>query len=415
MTDPQTSELARKAIKAAIFNLIYNFRFFGMLATKLRAVEMPEYMKFVWPDGRRMGTMATDRKNLFYDPNWVLMNTLEENSFVVSHETVHAAFGHCEPNRIGQRWAKFRDPSGNEFLVWNAAADYTTNGIIHKAISNDRKPRMVMPQGGLFRPDLANNAVERNYDILMREYPHLTVPFSAGSQHPDMHQFTDQEKKMIDREWKIHSDKIVKIEELRAGSPDKIPEYVKMFKSILQAPVKVDWRDILQNFIMDFFKNIHRINPPNKRFIHLGLIEPSISGEFIDVRIYVDTSMSMLSLLPKIYGQLAHIFNSFSAYRVTILEIDTHIRNSTVYEVGEDFSDHPPKGHGGGGTSFVPAFEDMEKNTGYGQSRLLIYVTDGYGAFPSQTPDFDTIWLVPEGQRSPEQFPFGNVVLVHDL
>ena len=58
---------------------------------------------------------------------------------------------------------------------------------------------------------------------------------------------------------------------------------------------------------------------------------------------------------------------------------------------------------GGGGTSFQPVFEWVER-TGT-RPDLLVYFTDAEGEFPLQEPNFAVIWLVkgqakvPWGQR----------------
>ena len=72
------------------------------------------------------------------------------------------------------------------------------------------------------------------------------------------------------------------------------------------------------------------------------------------------------------------------------------------YEPWDSF--RPPKAfHGGGGTSFTPAFEWLEQQGR--QPDLLVYFTDANGRFPEREPPFPTVWLVkgrtpvPWGQR----------------
>jgi predicted metal-dependent peptidase len=61
---------------------------------------------------------------------------------------------------------------------------------------------------------------------------------------------------------------------------------------------------------------------------------------------------------------------------------------------------------GGGGTSFVPAIrwaeESLENCLG------LIYITDGYGAYPEKAPDFRVLWAL----TSEFDVPFGAKVLI---
>ncbi len=48
--------------------------------------------------------------------------------------------------------------------------------------------------------------------------------------------------------------------------------------------------------------------------------------------------------------------------------------------------------HGGGGTDFRPPFEWLEENQIV--PRALVYLTDGYGPFPEQEPNFPTLWCI---------------------
>ncbi len=61
---------------------------------------------------------------------------------------------------------------------------------------------------------------------------------------------------------------------------------------------------------------------------------------------------------------------------------------------------------GGGGTSFVPVFEWINENKP--NTDLLVYITDGYGEFPSKTGT-PTIWCISNDSVTP---PFGQLIRV---
>ena len=66
---------------------------------------------------------------------------------------------------------------------------------------------------------------------------------------------------------------------------------------------------------------------------------------------------------------------------------------------------------GRGGTDFRPTFRYIQENE-Y-DARVVIYLTDGYGMFPSEEPDVSTLWI---SYGAPEnRYPFGNVVNLQDL
>lgn len=171
---------------------------------------------------------------------------------------------------------------------------------------------------------------------------------------------------------------------------------------------KIDWRELLSNYVMNMFKSVYQMNPPNKRFFHLNMIMPSVQGEHVEFAVASDTSGSMVSYLPKVYGELQHIFNTFDSYDLTLIEADAAVDAVYRYTVGEDFQSNLPKGSGGGGTSFVPAIRWVEDNMP--NCRVMIYSTDGYGTFPDTPPQFDVVWIVPKGCLAADKFPFGYVV-----
>ncbi len=69
-----------------------------------------------------------------------------------------------------------------------------------------------------------------------------------------------------------------------------------------------------------------------------------------------------------------------------------------------------PKVKGGGGTSFKPFFQWVERENAHGNLPVCIYFTDGYGDFPSNAPDSPVLWLVLSGGLESSRYPFGEVV-----
>jgi len=71
----------------------------------------------------------------------------------------------------------------------------------------------------------------------------------------------------------------------------------------------------------------------------------------------------------------------------------------------------PDKIKGGGGTSFVPLFEQTRTHP----PRLLVVFTDTFGEMPGIAPGFPVIWAVyqPAGARGPlPAVPFGETIAV---
>jgi predicted metal-dependent peptidase len=67
--------------------------------------------------------------------------------------------------------------------------------------------------------------------------------------------------------------------------------------------------------------------------------------------------------------------------------------------------------HGRGGTDFCPAFDWIENSSV--DPRVVIYMTDGYGSFPKNTPQVPVLWLT--WDLSAAHYPFGDVVDLRKL
>ena len=65
---------------------------------------------------------------------------------------------------------------------------------------------------------------------------------------------------------------------------------------------------------------------------------------------------------------------------------------------------------GGGGTDFRPAFDWLAKENL--EVDALVYLTDGYGAFPKSAPSYPVIWGNITPTLPPTHYPFGEVVEV---
>lgn len=69
---------------------------------------------------------------------------------------------------------------------------------------------------------------------------------------------------------------------------------------------------------------------------------------------------------------------------------------------------------GGGGTSFIPVFEEVEKRRK--KPDIIVFVTDGDGIAPAEPPPYDVIWLLVGAHRRQPSFvggkPWGEIIEV---
>lgn len=70
--------------------------------------------------GRPLETAATDGKNFYWSPSFLASLDSDQVSTVMSHESYHILFFHCDLGRI----------AGKNPNHWNIAVDYVVNGVI---------------------------------------------------------------------------------------------------------------------------------------------------------------------------------------------------------------------------------------------------------------------------------------------
>jgi predicted metal-dependent peptidase len=121
----------------------------------------------------------------------------------------------------------------------------------------------------------------------------------------------------------------------------------------------------------------------------------------------VDTSGSVgPKELNMFMAEISGILADVQPKRLIIMWCDANIGRVDECEDENDLNTLRCKGvPGGGGTSFVPVFEEIEKMNITPDA--LVYLTDGMGTFPRTAPKYPVIW----GNIYPaSKYPFGDVV-----
>jgi len=142
---------ARIKVNKALLWVNINRGFFGRLLGNLNiygssAIDPP--------------TMCTNGLNIVYHPDFVLAQTDAAIRFVLCHEVLHCVGDHM--TRRGNR-----DP-----LLWNYAADYAINPILHDEIDRNFAWPIVPENGermGLFEEKYSGMRAEDIYDDLIKD------------------------------------------------------------------------------------------------------------------------------------------------------------------------------------------------------------------------------------------------------
>ena len=202
----------------------------------------------------------------------------------------------------------------------------------------------------------------------------------------------------------------------------------------MSVPSKFDYRRFLQRFT--FPREEAELDPESFDYIfynfgmeHYGnmpLIEPL---EYKEVRlleelvIAIDTSGSCSAetvgqFLAETYAILARRENFFRKMTVYFLQCDCLIQDVTLIQSREDWLAYEKKIQirGRGGTDFGPVFAYVEKlreEKKLKNLRALLYFTDGDGAYPSQPPDYETVFVLLKEYGHRELIPkWGKLLLI---
>ncbi len=359
----------RKA-RGALLELAIHSPFFGTLALFAGLVAAPE----------RTQTAATDGRTIFYCPEYVNQLSRRELRGLLLHEVLHAALLH--PNRRGLR----------EPLRWNLAADIVTNGIV-RALNWAE-----LPDGAIIEAALETFSVEEVYELVP------VTPQTMAGFKPDLLESEGPQSNASRGENEAYWRQARAQAEVLSAHGSQ-PAGLKRELARL-ADARVDWRTELWRFAAktpDDFEDFDR------RFIHRGLYLESLTAETLELSVALDTSGSVsLPLLGSFLSEVKAILGLYPRVRGQLYFADAALYGP--YDLEQPI----PTASGGGGTSFAPFFEALERNAEAGASRVAIYLTDGFGEFPSFVPTLPVLWAVAPGGARDERFPFGRVIRMVD-
>jgi predicted metal-dependent peptidase len=353
-----------------------------------------------------VGTVCTDGTTTWWDPRWTAKLTNAEMQFVWAHEIMHCALKHI--TRQGSRRQG----------LWNVACDHAINLLLIQE-------KFTMPKEGYRDPRFANMTAERIYDQLLEEgaaEPTMAGTGRNGAGDPipsgDLAEGgvggfyrpselrTPAEVEKLESQWRDNvqaaATAAMTIGQLSAN-------LARIVQQITNPPLP--WRVILQDFIDRTVKSTYDWRRPNRRFLHSGIILPGMVPDQVGpLVVVVDTSGSITQ---KVLGRFAHEINAMlELARPTVIRVyyvDAKVCGMEEFSPDDEIKLHP---NGGGGTSFVPAFEALEEE-GF-EPVALIYLTDLYTkSYPKNTPDFPVLWVyqgIDESQVKNYTPPFGELM-----
>ncbi len=199
---------------------------------------------------------------------------------------------------------------------------------------------------------------------------------------------------------------------------------------------RYDYRTFLSKFASR--TEVMQIDPDEFDYIYytygltlyknLPLIEPLEYREARRIRefvIAIDTSGStyhtlVQRFLEKTYNILLESETFDTKVNIHILQCDVEVRDDTVITSRSELEHYLQnlQIQGGGGTDFRPVFtyvDELCRTRELTNLRGLIYLTDGWGAYPKQKPSYETAFVfVEDEQNNTEDVPAWAIKLILD-
>lgn len=381
--------LAKELVSNFKLALYYKNSFFYSLA---------QYVYWKPTKSPSIPTAATDGINIWFNYDWFKTLLPYERNAVWLHEILHCALRHCA--RKGERRHK----------LWNIAGDVQINDGFLKEFNWCK-----VPKNGISKPDYLRESTEETYLALQE--------LQDGSSCKDKSDLEDLLDKLesdllpsptdedgnpilpeeLDARWK----EALKQAAEKSRSAGHIPQGFKRILDDLDS-CKIPWRDALFNFIVKFPHNFEGFD---RRFIYKKLYIDNFDGEAVELFLCIDTSGSIgTEELTLFSSELQGILSSYNHVKVHLYWADCSLYGP--YEI-EEISDMPLP-EGGGGTSFIPFFNAVKEADTASGLKLAIYFTDGYGSFPKEYPDFQTMWVTLPNTLNASNYPFGEVISLED-
>lgn len=353
-------------------------------------------------------TAATDGRHVYINPDFFFPLPADQRVFVLAHEVMHCVWNHMNLNASLRKRGKVVYQDGHE-LPFNAskmniAEDYVINDLLFEA-----KIGALVPN--VYHDKAKGSLNETGLEVYRKIYKD---PDDGGGGGGGGGQFDDHLEPLPDDqrsevEWKSAVASAVQVAKLQGKLPACLE---RAFTDMLEP--QVDWTDRIDSLLkrrlghgsVDWRR-------PERRSMERGLFMPSKSGNGCGtVVVACDTSGSITAKqINAFLAEVSGILEDVRPERLVLMWCDADVgRVDELEEVGDLNVVRGKGAPGGGGTSFVPVFEKV-REMGL-EPDALVYLTDGYGSFPSKAPAYPVIWgsiaLDAEG------YPFGDVVELKD-
>ncbi|EGV20050.1 vWA domain-containing protein [Thiocapsa marina] len=418
------SDAQRRAIEtklaAARTRLILDKPFLGALVLRLPMhASNPDWCP----------TTATDARAFYYNPDYISSLSLDQTQFMLAHEALHCALSHFarRQHRIKHKWDLACDYAINPLLIDeglspppNALVMPPYKGMTAEEIypliddndesetldthAYDRENQQGGSGSGMSEKDLDRKPAQpqsQQNESDAGQGTQGSAPSShaegSGGDAGEPEPLTQGEQETLSVQW----------QQRLAGAAQQAQQagklggaMARMIDHLLQP--RLPWRMLLARYMTAVSRDDYSYARPSRRAG--DFIMPSLRSHQTDVVVAVDISGSIKAAeLEEFIGEIDALKGQVRA-RVTLLPCDVALCEGAPFRFEPWESLRLPEAiRGGGGTSFRPVFQWIDRE-GI-RPDLLVYFTDAQGEFPPVEPTFPVIWLVkgqgkvPWGQR----------------
>lgn len=435
----QAMSAAQQLVKKHRAHVVQSHPFFGMLLLKQELIE-----------DRGVPTMATNGRQLFYNPDYVMQQDPAYLRFDIAHEACHPGFGHHV--RRGNR----------DFRTWNEACDYVINPILRQA-------GFQVPPDALLREDLVGLDAEQAFSILWGEKQSQMPPqqpeedqpedgegddegqqdqpqdgqdgeqdgedagqdgqeqaqdgedgsqagegqgegqdgaeSGSGGQGSPLDQIpegwnrgavldapcaSEEERQREERDWRTALSQAAAFAKGQAGHlPGDVERELEAFLN-----PKASWQELLRRFFDQFAREDFSWTSQNRRFVSRGLYLPALKSEQMPPMLKViDASGSMpQEALVQSCAEIQEVLDTLRPEFLDVLVHDTEVREVIRFEPGDDVK---LKVRAGGGTAFAPVCEWIAEAMQEQEYAVVVWFTDldAWDWEDCIEPEVPVLWL----------------------
>lgn len=414
-----TTRERQKRIEKAQMRTLFVVPFFAPAVAKLpvRIVDKEDdYRKRFGTPGHCEATACTDGKQIHIFAGYLDKLTDQQLVTLICHEVCHPMLGHL-----------WRMPPGADNEDWNIACDHAVNLMLKRFSAAVTAKNLADPfpfpepvSAYCADPQFENMPEEQIYQRVKRP------PGGSGgngkpgkgkaggkpgnSSMPGFGQFQPQTgpkadpaaQKKLQQSWANTLLQCAQIAESRGDLPAGMERIIDR----LTNPA-VNWWDVLRSLLREQCSDDWDFQRPSLEYSDSGFMLPSLHSEKCgDVVFATDTSGSIDNdMLAAFQTEKQNCLDEMRPKRLLDIYCDSQIHKVADYATGDVISKEAP---GGGGTSFVPVWEYLDKLDA--PPKAVVYLTDLYGDFGSD-PGVPVIWVTWTKPGTVE-VPFGQVVYV---